>query len=189
MPRIETRSHVLAAAVLALLLAPALPAAAATGKADVRLVRLLSDVPDTTQGADSLHNVRVRLVAGNVLVFRKGGEFAAFLPIDEIDGEPGSGSPDSLRYFYYLEKPPFLWVVPGSRSKGIHTVANEGTLSFNTFRLLWRRGGALGWIYFPEVAANEHLRFSVVSGQTVDQADPKDTEYWVELGADDRGGF
>ncbi len=198
---------------LALLAWPSHPASSATGRADVRLVRLLSDVPDSIAGADSLHNVRVRLVTGNVLVFRKHGEFAALLPIDEIEGNP-----DSLRYFYYVEKAPFLWVVPGARTRGIQNVADGAMLHFNTFRLLWKRGGhpragdgtsasggatgsngatgttpslgsALGWIYFPNDAANEGLSFSVVSGQSVDEANPKDTEYWIELGSADRGGF
>jgi hypothetical protein len=135
---------------------------------------------------DSLHNIRVLLLPGNVLVFRKDGEFAALLPIDEVAGEA-----DSLRYFYYVEKPPFLWVVPGGRDRGIQNVPDGGTLHFNSFRLLWRRGqaGALGWIYFPNDPANQGLRFSVVSGQSVDEANPKDTEYWIELGSADKGGF
>jgi hypothetical protein len=174
----------LATAAIAALAIASPGALAATGKADVRLVRLLSDVPDTTAGADSLHDVRVRLVPGNVLVFRKGGEFAALLPIDQAEG-----ATESLRYFYYLEHPAFLWVVPGGKTKGIRTVADGGSLEFNSFRLLWRGDGAHGWIYFPDDARNRGLRFSVVSGQSVDQANPKDTEYWVELGDSDRSGF
>ncbi len=159
---------------------------AATGSADVRLVRLLSDIPDSLRlGTERLHDLRVRLVEGNVLVFRKGGEFAALLPIEQI-----AGSPDSLRYFYYVEKPAFLWVFAGARTKGILTVPDGGTLQFNSFRLRWGRGDdGPGWIYFPDDPVNDRVRFSVVSGQSVDQADPKDTKYWVELGAELKAGF
>jgi hypothetical protein len=171
-------------ALLALASSGAPPATAATGNADVRLVRLLADVPDSMAGADSLHDIRVRVVPGNVLVFRKEGEFAALLPIDRTGGKP-----DSLRYFFYVEHPPFLWVIPGSRDKGIRTVGDGGTFTFDSFRLLWKGDGALGWVYFPDGPENLHLRFSVVSGQSVDQADPKKTEYWVELDRAEQGGF
>lgn len=159
---------------------------AATGRADVRLVRLLAEVPDSIHARiQGLHDLRVRLVPGNVLVLKKGGEFAALLPIEQIPGRP-----DSLRYFYYLEKPAFLWVIAGARSKGILTVPDGGNLRFNSFRLVWgrEREGA-GWIYFPEGTQNSRLRFSVVSGQSVDRADPKDTRYWVELGPEEKAGF
>lgn len=177
------------AVALALLLGTRSQAAGpgfATGSADVRLVRLLSDIPDTLRsGPERLHDLRVRLVPGNVLVFRKGGEFAALLPIDTI-----AGTSDSLRYFYYVEKPAFLWVFAGTRSKGILTVADGGPLQFNSFRLRWGRDDeGPGWIYFPDDPVNDRLRFSVVSGQSVDQADPKDTKYWVELGAEAKAGF
>jgi len=180
---------VAAAQALALLIAPAAAGAgpgSATGSADVRLVRLLSDIPDSMRlGAERLHDLRVKLDAGNVLVFRKGGEFAALLPIERV-----AGSPDSLRYFYYVEKPTLFWLFAGARSKGILTVPDGGPLQFNSFRLLWGgSGGALGWIYFPDAVVNERLRFSVVSGQSVDQADPKETKYWVELGAEAGAGF
>ena len=172
---------------LVLLAAPA-PAGpgSATGNADVHLVRLLSDIPDSMRArAERLHDLRVRLVLGNVLVFRKGGEFAALLPIDRL-----AGGPDSLRYFYYVEKPSLFWIFAGARTKGIRTVAAGDTMQFNSFRLLWGRDGeGLGWIYFPDVRGNQHLRFSVVSGQSVDEADPKNTKYWIELGAESEAGF
>jgi len=180
---------VLASLSLLLLVSPErLPAdpGAATGSADVRLVRLLSDLPESMRhGPEKLHGLRVRLLRGNVLVFRKGGEFAALLPIERI-----AGAADSLRYFYYVEGPSFLWVFAGSRSKGILTVPDGGPLQFNSFRLLWGRSDeGLGWIYFPDDPVNDRMRFSVVSGQSVDLADPKDTKYWVELGADVKAGF
>jgi hypothetical protein len=46
-----------------------------------------------------------------------------------------------------------------------------------------------GWIYFPDDSENTGLKFSVVSGRSVDQADPRDTRYWVELGASGASGF
>jgi hypothetical protein len=87
---------------------------AATGSADVRLVRLLSDIPDSmrTRPEGRLHDLRVRLVQGNVLVFRKGGEFAALLPIETI-----VGNPDSLRYFFYVEKPALFWIYLGAEAQ------------------------------------------------------------------------
>ncbi len=158
----------------------------ATGSADVRLVRLLSDLPDSMLGlAEPLHDLRVRLVDGNVVVFKKGGEFAALLPIERIEG-----ASDSLRYFYYVEKAAFFWIFAGARSQGILTVGDGGVLQFNAFRLRWGRGGdGLGWIYFPDSTVNERLRFSVVSGQSVADADPKDTKYWIELGSEPKAGF
>jgi hypothetical protein len=180
---------ILAAALLAAALAgaaPPGPAPAATGRADVRLVRLLSEVPDSVRSRlGPVHNVRVRLVSGNVLILKKGGDFAAVLPIERIDG-----SPDSLRYFFYVERAPLLWVIPGSHAKGIMTVADGGDVRFDSFRLAWGAdAGAVGWIYFPDAVENAALKFSVVSGRTVDQADPKDTKYWVELGAPGKSGF
>ena len=162
------------------------PAAAATGRADIQLVRLLSGVPDSVRArSEDLHDLRVRLVPGNVVLFRKGGEFAALLPI-----EPADAGTDSLRYFYYVEKPPTFWIIPGARTKGILTVPDGGALRFNSFRLLWGKDATgTGWLYFPESAENRGLRFSVVSGQSVDKADPKDTRYWVELGNDQPSGF
>jgi hypothetical protein len=159
---------------------------AGTGSANVRLVRLLSDVPESMRGGtERLYDLRVRLVEGNVLVFRKGGDFAALLPIERL-----SGAPDSLRYFYYVEKAAFLWVFAGARTKGILTVPDGGPLQFDTFRLRWGRSEeGLGWIYFPDEPVNDQMRFSVVSGQSIDSADPKDTKYWVELGSDVKAGF
>jgi hypothetical protein len=181
-------SALLAVLAVALLCGPRTSGAApgnATGSADVRLVRLLSDVPDSLHGvAEKLHDLRLRLVPGNVILFKKGGEFAALLPID------GAPAPDSLRYFYYVEKPAFLWVFAGARTKGILTVPDRGVLQFDSFRLRWGRADqGLGWIYFPDDPVNDHLRFSVVSGQSVDAVDPKDTKYWVDLGAEMRAGF
>jgi len=159
----------------------------ATGRANVRLVRLLSEVPDEFKAArtERLHDLRVRLVQGNVLLFRKGREFAALLPIETFEGRP-----DSLSYFFYVEREPELWFFSGGKLKGIRAVSDGGTLQFDSFKLLWGRGTeGLGWIYFPDVPADEHLRFSVVSGQSVDQADPKETRYWVELGSEAKQGF
>jgi len=148
--------------------------------------RAATGSPDSMRARrEPVHDLRVRLVHGNVLVFRKGGEFAALLPIDQIPG-----SPDSLRYFYYVEKPSLFWIFAGARTKGIRTVAAGDSMQFNSFRLLWgHEGEGLGWIYFPDVRENQHLRFSVVSGQSVDEVDPKYTKYWVELGAESEAGF
>ena len=162
------------------------PAGPATGKIGIRLVRLLSEVPEhVAKRSGPLHDLRVELVPGNVIVFRKGSEFAALLPIDKIQGRA-----DSLRYFYYVERSPMLWFFGGARLKGIRAVADGGAFQFDTFRLVWGNGGEQdGWIYFPDTAENQGLRFSVVSGQSVDQADPKDTKYWVELGSEGKAGF
>jgi len=159
----------------------------ATGRADVRLVRLLSEVPQDFKAGrtEPVHDLRVRLVHGNVLLFRKGREFAALLPIETIDGRP-----DSLSYFFYVEREPALWFFSGARLKGIRTVGDGSALQFDSFKLLWGKSAeGLGWIYFPDVPADEHLRFSVVSGQFVDEADPKETRYWVELGSESKPGF
>jgi hypothetical protein len=164
-------------------------ASPSTGRASVRLVQLLSEVPDAVQSRSGpLHDIRVRLVRGNVMVFRRGGEFAALFPIERVQG-----SSDSLRYLYYVEKPTMFWIFAGERTRGILTVAEGGSLVFDTFRLLWSGDGDEGYghVYFPDTAENQGLRFSVVSGQSVDKADPKDTKYWVELGAGagERAGF
>ncbi|TMQ59054.1 MAG: hypothetical protein E6K76_06145 [Candidatus Eisenbacteria bacterium] len=152
----------------------------------MRLVRLLEEVPESDRAMlGNMHDLRLRLEPGNVLLLRKGGEFAAVLPIEEM-----SGGKDSLRYFFYVEHPAFLWVFPGQRDKGLATVADGGSLLFNTFELKWRSvSGGLGWIYFPDDEANRNVRFSVVSGHTVDEADPKDTKYWIELGSSEASGF
>lgn len=162
------------------------PGGSATGKIGIHLVRLLSEVPEEIEKKiGPLHDLRVELVPGNVLVFRKGSEFAALLPIDKIQGRV-----DSLRYFYYLEKSPMFWFIGGERSKGIRVVADGSGFQFDTFRLIWKNGGdEAGWIYFPDAAENQGLRFSVVSGQSVDKADPKETKYWVELGSEGKAGF
>jgi len=159
-----------------------------TGHASVRLVRLLSEVPeDVEKKSGPLHDIRVQLVGGNVMVFRKGGEFAALLPIERV-----AGRADSLRYFYYVEKATVFWFFAGERTRGILTVPVGGNMVFDSFRLVWGEGGegdALGYVYFPESDENLGLRFSVVSGQSVDTADPKETKYWVELGAGEKAGF
>jgi hypothetical protein len=162
--------------------APAPP----TGRASVRLVRLLSEVPDALQQRSGpLHDIRVQLVRGNVMVFRKDGEFAALLPIERVEGRA-----DSLRYFYYVEQPTQFWFFAGKRTRGILTVPEGGALPFESFRLLWSgKEDEFGYVYFPDTTENVGLRFSVVSGQSVDKADPKDTKYWVELGAGERAGF
>ncbi len=159
---------------------------AGESRAHVRLVRLLDEVPDSDRTLlGSMHDLRLRLERGNVLLLRKHGEFAAVLP---IEGVPGGK--DSLRYFYYVEHPPFLWIFPGEKDKGIAVVSDGGTIAFNTFELRWRsREGGLGWIYFPDNEANRNVSFSVVSGRTVDEADPMDTKYWIELGPAEASGF
>lgn len=166
--------------------AQAEPAGPATGQIGIRLVRLLSEVPEAVaKRSGPLHDLRVELVPGNVLVFRKGSEFAALLPIEKIQGRA-----DSLRYFYYVEKSPMFWFIGGERLKGIRAVGDGSSFQFDTFRLIWGNGGEqAGWIYFPDTAENQGLRFSVVSGQSVDRADPKETKYWVELGSEGKAGF
>jgi len=152
----------------------------------VGLVRLLEEVPDSERAAlGSVHDLRLRLEQGNILLLRRGGEFAAVLPIEVMtDGT------DSLRYFYYLEHSPFLWLFPGQKDKGIGTAGNGGTIHINTFDLTWRAGrDQLGWIYFPDNPTNRNVRFSVVSGRTVDEANPMDTKYWIELGPAGASGF
>ena len=154
-------------------------------RAQVRLVRLLEEVPDSDRAAlGSVHGLRLRLEHGNILLLRRGGVFAAMLPIERM-----AGIRDSLRYFYYLQHPPFLWLFPGNKDRGIGTVTDGGAIPIDTFRLLWRAGANLGWIYFPDSAANRNVRFSVVSGRTVDEADPMDTKYWIELGPAESSGF
>jgi hypothetical protein len=160
-------------------------AAADEGRAPVRLVRLLSEVPDSERATpEPLHDLRLRLKEGNILLLSRGGERAAFLPIERTGGWP-----DSLRYFYYIEQPRLLWVLPGARTKGVATVPDRGRVQFDSFRLYWRGNADLGWIYFPSSEESRSLRFSVVSGRTVDQANPMDTRYWIELGAPEGAGF
>ncbi len=152
----------------------------------MRLVHLLEEVPDSERAVlGSVHDLRLRLEPGNILLLRRGGEFAAMMPIEVMaDGK------DSLRYFYYLEHPPFLWVFPGQKDKGIATAGDGGMIHINAFDLTWRSGrDRLGWIYFPDDSSNRNVRFSVVSGRTVDEADPMDTKYWIELGSPEASGF
>jgi hypothetical protein len=155
-------------------------------RAHVRLVRLLEEVPDSDRKAfGNVHDLRLRLERGNILLLRRGGISAAMLPIEEF-----SGSKDSLRYFYYYEHAPFLWVFPGQKDRGIGTVADGESITIDAFDLRWRaREGALGFIYFPEGLSSRNVRFSVVSGRTVDEADPMDTKYWIELGPAEDSGF
>jgi hypothetical protein len=165
--------------------APPAVAQSATGRASVHLVRLLDEVPDSLRGhIGPVHEIRLRLVEGNVLLLKQHGSFIAFLPI-----ERHSGAVDSLRYFYYIEGSPLLWLLPGSRERAIALVADGGEIRFNGSRLIWRAGPGDGWIYFPDDADNAGLKFSVVSGKSVDQADPRDTKYWVELGTPGASGF
>jgi hypothetical protein len=160
-------------------------AAAATGRASVHLVRLLDEVPGSLPGPmGPVHDIRLRLVEGNVLLLKHNGNFMALLPI-----ERRSGAADSLQFFYYIEGAPLLWIIPGSRERAIRSVADAGEIRFGTSRLIWRSGPGEGWIYFPDVAENAGLKFSVVSGKSVDQADPRDTKYWVELGTPGSSGF
>ena len=156
-----------------------------TGRASVHLVRLLEEVPDSLPSRmGPVHDIRLRLVRGNVLVLKHQGDFIALLPIErQTDGI------DSLQYFYFAESGPLLWIFPGAREKAIRTVGDGGIIQFHSSRLIWRSGPGFGWIYFPDVAENEGLKFSVVSGGNVDQADPRDTKYWVELGTPGGSGF
>lgn len=159
---------------------------AAESRADVRLVRLLDEVPESERASlGNVHDLRLRLEHGNVLLLRRGGEFAAVLPIEGM-----TGAKDSLRYFYYVQHSPFLWVFPGQKNRGIGTVGDGGSIRIDTIDLTWRaKPGELGWIYFPDKPANKNVRFSVVSGRTVDEADPMDTKYWIELGPAEASGF
>ncbi len=159
---------------------------AAESRAHVRLVRLLEEVPDSERAAlGSVHDLRLRLEPGNILLLRRGGEFAAMMPIEVV-----AEGKDSLRYFYYLQHSPFLWLFPGQKDKGIGTTGNGGMIHISTFDLTWRSGrDRLGWIYFPNDSSNRSVRFSVVSGRTVDEADPMDTKYWIELGSSEASGF
>lgn len=162
-----------------------IPARAATGQASVRLVRLLDQVPDSIPArVGKIHDIRLRLEPGNVVLVKHRGDFIALLPIERHEG-----TPDSLLYFYYREGPPFLWFFGGARDRFVRTVPDAGEMRFDDARLLWSDGPGLGWIYFPDVAGNEGLRFSVVSGKSVDQVDPRDTKYWVELGTPGASGF
>jgi len=159
---------------------------AAESRAQVRLVRLLEEVPASERTAlGDVHDLRLRLEPGNILLLRRGRESAALMPIEVFtDGR------DSLRYFYYVEHSPFLWLFPGQRDKGIGTAGNGGPIKIDTFALTWRSAkDRLGWIYFPIGALNQSVRFSVVSGRTVDEADPMDTKYWIELGPAEASGF
>lgn len=159
---------------------------AVESRAHVRLVRLLAEVPDSERETlGDVHDLRLRVEHGNILLLRKGGDSAALLPIEVIQG-----GRDSLRYFYYVEHAKFLWIFPGQREKGVAVVADGAPLVFNAFELRWRsEAGALGWIYFPDNEANRSVTFSVVSGRTVDEADPMDTKYWIELGPAGSSGF
>jgi len=168
------------------LAAPIRMAHADEGRARVRLVRLLEEVPDSERAAfGKVHDLKLRLEPGNILLLRRGNASAAIMPIDVM-----SDGRDSLRYFFYLEHSAFLWVFPGARDKGIGTVGSGGSIHIDTFQLTWRAGkDRLGWIYFPDDETSRNLRFSVVSGRTVDEADPMSTKYWIELGPTEASGF
>jgi hypothetical protein len=159
---------------------------AAESRAHVRLVRLLEEVPDSERAAlGRVHDLRLRLEPGNILLLRRGGEFAAMMPIEIV-----AGGRDSLRYFYYFEHSPFLWLFPRQRDRGIGTAGDGGRIHITAFDLMWRSGrDRLGWIYFPADSSSHNVRFSVVSGRTVDEADPMDTKYWIELGSPEASGF
>lgn len=161
------------------------PARADSGELSVRLIRLLAEVPDSARiGSERLRDVKLRLLRGNIVLLRRGGTQAALMPIERTGGDP-----DSLRYVYYVEHPNFLWIFPGSKTKGTALVAHRGLLAFDEFRLYWQGDGALGWLLFPADSSDENLKFSVVSGRLVDRVDPMATKYWVELGSPERPGF
>lgn len=192
----KNHSVVLAAVVVLLGAAASLAAdtpaesnpGAATGHASVQLVRFLDEVSETDRARfGALHDIRLRLEPGFVVLVRREGDFAAILPIETRAG--AAGMADSLQYFWYLERGPFLWFIPRGRDKGVRTVADGGDIRFNAFTLRWGKGGERGWIYFPDVPENKGVRVSVVSGHSVDRVDPRSTRYWVELGADGAGGF
>jgi hypothetical protein len=160
-------------------------AEAATGRASVRLVSLLDEIPDSLPpGMGRVHDIRLGLAAGNVLLLRHGADFVALLPIERI-----GGAEDSLEYFYFREGAPLFWVFSRPREKGVRTVGDGGEIRFSSSHLIWKKGPGFGWIYFPDDSDNTGLKFSVVSGRSVDQADPRDTRYWVELGASGASGF
>jgi hypothetical protein len=191
MNRITTPSRRLAVAIALLLGVLATAAPNGTGRADegrarVRLVRLLEEVPDSERATlGKVHDLKLRLEPGNILLLRRGNASCAIMPIDVM-----SDGRDTLRYFFYLEHSAFLWVFPGARDKGIGTVGNGGSIHIDTFALAWRaRKDGLGWIYFPDDETSRNVRFSVVSGRTVDEADPMDTKYWIELGPTEASGF
>ena len=185
-PRMARRvAPALLAAAVAASAAPASPAAAAVGRASVRLAALLDDVPDSIPGRPGrVHGIRLHMMAGNVLLLRRGGDFIAILPIERREG-----AVDSLQYFYYLEGGPMLWLFPGTKERAVRTVADGGEIRLQATRLVWRDGPDEGWIYFPAIPGNDGLKFSVVSGRSVDLVDPRDTKYWVELGTSGASGF
>ncbi|HEU4723700.1 MAG TPA: hypothetical protein VFU59_00240 [Candidatus Eisenbacteria bacterium] len=157
----------------------------ATGRANVQLVRFLDEVSETDRARfGPLHDIRLRLETGYVVLVRREGDFAAILPIATQEG-----SPDSLQYFWYLERGPLLWFIPRGRDRGVRTVADGGDIRFDSFTLRWGKGGDRGWFYFPDIPENRGVRVSVVSGNSVDRVDPRSTRYWVELGATGVGGF
>jgi len=175
----------LGASVAAFVGAGAPEAAAATGRASVRLVSLLDEIPDSLPpGMGAVHDIRLGLAAGNVLLLRHHDDFVALLPIERI-----GGSEDSLQYFYFREGAPLFWVLSRPREKGVRTVGDGGQIRFSTSHLIWKKGPGFGWIYFPDDSENTGLKFSVVSGKSVDQADPRDTRYWVELSGSGNSGF
>ncbi|MEK7347529.1 MAG: hypothetical protein AABZ94_01520 [Candidatus Eisenbacteria bacterium] len=156
-----------------------------TGRASVQLVRFLDEVSETDRARfGPLHDVRLRLEPGFVVLVRREGDFAAILPI-----ETREASPDSLQYFWYLERGPLLWFIPRGRDRGVRTVTDGGDIRFDSFTLRWGKGGDRGWLYFPDIPENRGVRVSVVSGTSVDRVDPRETRYWVELGATGAGGF
>jgi hypothetical protein len=156
-----------------------------SGRASVQLVRFLDEVSETDRARfGPLHDIRLRLESGFVVLVRREGDFAAILPI-----ETREGSRDSLQYFWYLERGPFLWFIPRGRDRGVRTVVDGGDIRFDSFTLRWGKGGDRGWVYFPDIPENRGVRVSVVSGRSVDQVDPRGTRYWVELGAPGAGGF
>jgi hypothetical protein len=162
-----------------------LAAGPATGRASVQLVRFLDEVSETERARfGPVHDIRLRLETGYVLLVRREGDFAAILPIETRDG-----SPDSLQYFWYLERGPFLWLIPRGHERGVRTVADGGDIRFDSFTLRWGKGGERGWIYFPDIPENHGVRVSVISGNSVDRVDPRSTRYWVELGSTGAGGF
>lgn len=155
------------------------------GRASVQLVRFLDEVSETDRARfGPLHDIRLRLEPGFVVLVRREGDFAAILPI-----ETREGARDSLQYFWYLERAPLLWIIPRGRDRGVRTVTDGGDIRFDSFTLRWGKGGDRGWLYFPDIPENRGVRVSVVSGTSVDRVDPRETRYWVELGATGAGGF
>ena len=83
-----TPSRLLAVAIALLLGLLVVATSPGVGRADesraqVRLVRLLAEVPDSERAAlGKVHDLKLRLEPGNILLLRRGNASAAIMPID-----------------------------------------------------------------------------------------------------------